>query len=703
MQPRFRIPLWKTAPIIRLLIPLIAGILLEWKLLFDIASILYCLVLVALLLFLFYFLPLSIQFIWMPVRGILINLLFLVVGALVCWQKDIRHHPSWYGHFYQPQDFVVARILEPLVEKPKSYKSVAMVEALVRQDTVLPCKGQIIISFNKDSLLPPLQYGDQIIFHKPLQGIKNSGNPGAFDYKQYAAFQQNFQQVFLKATDWELLPQKQVNHFQQFIYEARTTIVKTLRTYINADSTVQGIAEALLIGYTNDLDKDLVQAYSNTGVVHIIAISGMHLGLIYVMLSWLFSRTPFIKKSSILQYILIIGFLWIFSLLTGAGASVIRSAVMFSFMLTGKTFFRQSSIYNSLAASAFVMLLYNPFYLWELGFQLSYLAIIGILVFQKPIYHLIYIPYKWLDKIWELAAVSIAAQLLTFPICIYYFHQFPNFFLITNLLAVPLSSIILILEILIMLFAWAPMLPIYLGKLTSMLIQWMNAIVRWLNASEWAVWEGISISWLATVLLYAWLMATAYWLLLQQQKLFKLALFFLLALCLSNAYQQWLIATQERFIGYQIPKQFAIDFIAGNKVYGFSDTADINKPMKNASIEASRIYYQVQKSIQPLPGIYQNKYFFQFGEKRIAIVDKNMQYVKPPQKIPLDYLILTNNPTIDITALAQIFEVKLYIFGAANSLWKIGKWKQECEALHLRFHSIPEDGAFVSDHKFDHP
>lgn len=228
-----------------------------------------------------------------------------------------------------------------------------------------------------------------------------------------------------------------------------------------------GIAEALLIGHTNDLDKDLVQAYSNTGVVHIIAISGMHLALIYGLLVWLFARIPLVNKSKIAQVVLILCCLWLFSLLTGAASSVLRSAVMFTFIAVGKNLSKQSSIYNSLAASAFVMLCYNPYFLWDVGFQLSYLAVIGIIIFQKSIYKWVYIKNKWVNKIWQLMAVSLPAQVLTFPVCIYYFHQFPNLFLITNIIAVPLSGVILFAEIGLVAFSWVPLLGNYLDKIVG--------------------------------------------------------------------------------------------------------------------------------------------------------------------------------------------------------------------------------------------
>ena len=187
----------------------------------------------------------------------------------------------------------------------------------------------------------------------------------------------------------------------------------------------------------------MVQAYSNAGVVHLIAISGMHLALIYYFLLWIFARIPVIKKSKFTRLILVLGCLWFFSFLTGAPASVLRSAVMFTFIAIGNSFDKKNSIYNSLAISAFVLLCYDPFMLWDVGFQLSYLAVLGIVIFQKYIYNWLYFKNKIFNLGWKLASVSLAAQLLTLPICIYYFHQFPLLFLLSNMIAIPLSTVAL--------------------------------------------------------------------------------------------------------------------------------------------------------------------------------------------------------------------------------------------------------------------
>jgi competence protein ComEC len=213
------------------------------------------------------------------------------------------------------------------------------------------------------------------------------------------------------------------------------------------DETETGVAEALLIGYRDDLDKDLVRAYSNTGVVHIIAISGLHLGMIYGLMLLLLKPFRKYKWMRWAKPLLILLVLWGFSLLAGAAASILRSVVMFSFIVIGESLGRKTNIYNTLAASAFCLLVYNPYFFWDVGFQLSYTAVLSIVLFMKPVYQWLYFKNKLLNAIWQLNAITLAAQVLTLPVILYYFHQFPNLFLFTNFVAVPLIGIYFIRRI----------------------------------------------------------------------------------------------------------------------------------------------------------------------------------------------------------------------------------------------------------------
>ncbi len=692
------IPIWKKAPFIRLLLPLIAGIILQWYLQIPLQIIATALISFGIAFLLFLLLPIALRFKIQALQGFIIQLLFIALGAWLTWQKDVRHHNNWYGNYYKEGSYLVVRIDEPLVEKNKSYKADGYVETVVQDGKAIAAEGKLLLYFSKDSIKTNLVYGDRIIIKKNLQPIKNSGNPGAFNYQRYAAFQGIFHNVFLKNKDWESLNKNSKNGFKQLIFSARAYVLGVLQKSVSSGKDELGIAEALLIGYTNDLDKDLVQAYSNTGVVHIIAISGMHLALIYVLLVWLFAKIPLINKSKLLQLVFILSCLWLFSILTGASPSVLRAAVMFSFIAVGKTYFKQASIYNSLAASAFVLLCYNPYYLWAVGFQLSYLAVLGIVIFQKPMYNCFYIKNKWLSKTWQLISVSTAAQLLTFPVCIYYFHQFPNLFLISNLIAVPLSAIILYAEIALIAFSWIPFVGTWLGKLVTGLVWLMNKIILWINDLSFAVWDKIPATVLSTWLLYAIVIFCSAWFISKNKKYFQLTIFCLFVFVLQHTFYAWQLAKQQKIFVYNVPKYQAIDFINGHRYQFIGDSILLEDGLlQNFHLKPGRIAQQLDNRTDSLITVFKLGMFYQFNNKRIGIVSKPITATDIEQKIELDLLIISKNPKLSIADLTKIFNCKHFVFDASNPAWKIENWIAECKALQVNFYSIPAKGAFVYD------
>jgi competence protein ComEC len=693
------IPVWKKAPFLRLLIPVIIGILLQWYIQFDWEQILLAAVCFAIAFTAFQLLPLVLRFKFQTLQGFLINLLLIVLGLFITYQKDIRHRENWFGNIYHDSDYIIATINEPLLEKNKSYKAEAVVDNILHNETVKNTAGKIIIYFEKDSANElSLKYGDKILISKKLQEIRNSGNPGAFNYQRYSAFRQIFHNVFLKKNDWLLLDGKNINPFNQFLFTARRNVLNILQKNMQGHDDQLAIAEALLIGYTQDLDKDLVQAYSNTGVVHIIAISGMHLALIYVMLVWIFNKMPFIRKSKIIKVIFILSCLWLFSLLTGGAASILRSAVMFSCIVIGENSGRKTSIYNSLAASAFILLCYNPYFLWDVGFQLSYLAVLGIVIFQKPIYHLLYIKNKWVNKLWALVSVSLAAQIFTFPVCIYYFHQFPTLFLFTNIIMVPLSSLILFVEIFLIALAWMPFVGSLIGKLTWWLVWLMNKIILWFNDLPFALWDRISASVASTLILYAFIVCAGYWLLNKSKTALRLSLLLLLGFVILTDYTKWQTAIQQKLIVYNVPQHQSIDFINGNTYKFIGDSVLLADGMlQNFHLKSGRIALQLNKKVDSIPALHQNNHLYQFNNKKILLIDQTIIFQPAEQKINIDYIIISKNQKLYIPQLAQVFNCNQFIFDGSNSLWKIAKWKKDCEQLHLRCYSVSEEGAFIMD------
>ena len=414
------------------------------------------------------------------------------------------------------------------------------------------------------------------------------------------------------------------------------------------------------------------------------------------MLIWLFNKIPYLKRSKLIKVICILSCLWLFTLLTGGAASILRAAVMFTCIVIGENTGRKSSIYNSLAASAFILLCYNPYFLWDVGFQLSYLAVLGIVIFQKPIYHLFYIKNKIINPVWQLMSVAIAAQILTFPVCLYYFHQFPTLFLITNVLLVPLSSLILFIEIFLVAFSWIPIAALFIGKLTWALIWLMNKIILWFNNLPYSVWDRIPATAVTTILLYAFVMAIGYWLLNKNKTAFKFSMAALLSFVVLTGYSKIKSFEQQKLIVYNVPQHRAIDIVKGNNFKFIGDSVLLTDGMlQNFHLKPARIYLQLDKKVET-PDFFLQNNFMLLGNKKILLIDKTVIF-EAADTPDLDYIIISKNPKVSIEDLARVFNCRQFVFDASNSLWKIANWKKECEQLHLPCYSVPESGAFVVD------
>jgi competence protein ComEC len=698
MRPYYLIPFWKTAPLIRLLIPLVTGIIIQWYLQLSLSYIFICLGCFAMAFWLLNFFSPMGSYYLKKLPGIIFYLFIAAVAMLLTWQKDSRHAALWYGNFYTDSSVLLVKINEPLIIKSRSLKADGIVAGVFNSSQKHKATGKILLYFSKDSIHPALQYGQYILVKKPLQPIKNSGNPGAFNYQRYAAFQQVYHQLFLQPTDWEATNETSVNIFYSFLFNTRENVLKTLRQFIDDQHQELGIAEALLIGYKEDLDKDLVQAYSNTGVVHIIAISGLHLGLIYAVLLWLFNRLPLIKKSKHIKAILLISCLWLFSLLTGGAASVLRSAVMFTVIVTGKYYFKQSSVYNSLAASAFILLCYNPYYLWDVGFQLSYLAVMGIVALQQPLFRSVYIKNRWMQKIWQMMSVTIAAQVAAFPICIYYFHQFPNLFLFTNLLVIPLSTIILFGEILLVAVVAIIPLASYLGIALTWLIHLMNRIILFFGSFSFSVMDNIYSNVYSTWLLYGVVTFFCAGLFNKNKRLLWTGVFCLAGFAALHVYENIHLQEQKKMVVYNVSKQKAVDFIvAGNHVFVGDPILKEDGLLKNFHLKPARIAMQVGHTETQLPALKNENIYWQFFNKKLIFIDSLLLFEPRDSILPVDVLLISHNASVKMKEVLMAIKPAVVVFDASNSLWKIDNWKKECEELLLRSHSVAEQGAFVME------
>ena len=687
------IHVWKKAPFIRFLLPLIAGIILQWNLQIPPGVLWILLCISSITTITFFFIPFFERYKLSALSGIAVIILFIALGGLLSWYKNIQHDENWFGKRYKNENALIVTLIENPVEKTRSYKANASVDHIIQNDSCIKTKGTIILYFKKDTTLSTLEYGSQLIITKPLQEIKNSGNPGGFNYKRYSLFQGITHQVYLKENEFEVLSTTNKNFFRQFINASRANVLSILRKNIKGEKEL-GLAEALLIGYKDDLDKTLVQSYSNTGVVHVIAISGLHLGLIYWLLT-LILRPLQRKKVKWLRPVLILAGLWLFSLLAGAQPSIIRSAVMFTCIVLADSLTRKSSIFNTLAFSAFLLLCYDPYWLWDVGFQLSYAAVLSIVIFMQPIYNLFYIKNKLLDLIWKLNAVTIAAQILTVPLGIYHFHQFPNYFLLTNFFAVPLSSLIVLGEILLCVASYIPVIAIFIGKILSWLIWIMNSYIERIEILPFSLWDGLQISILQTILLFGVATGIGFWLMEKSKAGLKYALAALFGFVVLRTISFVQANNGEQLIVYNVPQKRAIDLIDGRKYFFFGDSDLLTDDfIRNFHVKPSRILHRIEPAIK-FDNYQQQENLITHNNKKIMAISETKYFAPLDEKIPVDLLLISGNPKLYFNKLAETFSVKQVVFDGSCPPWKINYWKKDCDLLHIPWHDVSEKGAFV--------
>ncbi len=377
----------------------------------------------------------------------------------------------------------------------------ARIECLVKNQTCYYQNEKVLVYFNNDGVSGQVTGSSWIITDKILQPIENFKSLD-FDYKKFCRLRHIYSQLYLKENEYSIVPYTGTKSALSVLDSLRKKILVVIKKYVPSKSE-NGLLEALMVGFTDDLDPVLLKSYADTGVIHIIAISGLHLALICQFLQIILFQKGKNKSGRWIKLFVMISCLWGYSLLSGASPSVIRAAGMFSLSLFAKNIFRETTLYNILAASAFLLLCYDPFWIFDTGFQLSYAAVLSLGLFAKPIRDFLPLQNKMLNGLWNATSVSIAAQILTTPISIYYFNRFPTYFLVANLLAVPLSSLILAGGILLCVCYPIHPLAQYVGWILEILIKALNGFIDHLSGLPGAVVTNLRISFPGIILLYA--------------------------------------------------------------------------------------------------------------------------------------------------------------------------------------------------------
>jgi competence protein ComEC len=422
--------------------------------------------------------------------------------------------------------------------------------------------------------------------------------------------------------------------------------------------------------------------YTNAGVIHVLAISGLHISVLYFFLIFILRPLRSFRFGRELELVLVLLVLWLFALLTGLPASVTRAVTLFSFMSVGAYFNRSKSLYNAMAVSALFILLFSPNTLFDIGFQLSYAAVLSIVLLQ-PFYKRVHVTQNKIARYFiDMICVSMAAQLGVLPLCLYYFNQFPTLFLLANIVIIPLSSFVLLYGILLLgLNFMLPSFALYLGKPLAFSIQYMNAYIHWIAQFKWGVISHISFSGFMVVTLYFLLFSFVYGLYSKSSTTIRYVMFSLFLFHMSYLIVKWNENESSECIVFN-EKSTLIGIKNKNKVIAFTD-----QPEQYQTTLQHYLRGTFSDTLQVFP--LQNVLSFQ--QKRILVIDSVGIYktsLKP------SVVILTQNPKINFERFIKEVQPTLIIADRSNYKKNIRAWKATCHKAKIPFHAIAEKGFY---------
>jgi competence protein ComEC len=694
---------WHEVPFLRILLPFLLGILLRERLDWGIFPQKILPGSGISLVFLLLVLHLSkTSYKWRWVFGVGFTLLLIISGYTLHDLSDQRKSSLHYSKHAAEEAVLIGQVSGLSIRQNKLRAEVE-ISGLVASDwEVQKAVGKLHLYIPVPSNSVKPKTGDLLLFRGLMQAVEGPKNPYVFDYQTYLRRRNIHFQVFADSGQWMILKAADGMRIKRLLTDSREKLLQILAKHL-PEAETYGVASALILGYKEATPEDLATAFAATGATHVLAVSGLHVGIVQLILAKIlgfFGKRR--KKMDWFRTILLILGVWAFALLTGGAGSALRAATMFSLLALGRVLNRGSSPYNALAASAFLLIFPGTWRIFDVGFQLSYLAVVGIVFYFPVIHKLWFIPNRFGDYLWQLTVLSLAATLVTAPISMMYFHQFPVYFWLSSLVAVPLSGIILGLGILLLTIHWIPYLAEIIGWSLNFAIVLLNESIRTVEGMPFHLISGIWISEAGNWALYFALSAIALGIGLRNFKWILVALGILFIVCFFHASSIVARKNQKEIILYHARGNTVLDCVDGQKVFCLSKVPVSQQTMK-FSIQNyhwnRRVSEQCAFLMHETPGAHGNWYYksgiLEFHGIRIAVVEKDFRKA-PPEKLKTDYLILHNNPDTRIETLIQTWDIekKLIIIDSSNKRNKVADWKKECAALRLNYHDIATAGAW---------
>ena len=572
-------------------------------------------------------------------------------------------------------EFVIKKRL-----KPTTYNHRYYVELIKIDSTHV--SGTLLVNLSKESTTANFNVNEKILTSTVLQEVKMPLNPYQFNYKTYLKRLGIYHQIYLK------------NEIVLAIAQSPTSITayaETIREALNKrleqlpfKAIERAFIKALLLGQRQDISSDVYEAYKKAGAVHILAISGLHMGILLLILQFILKPLLYFRHGKFVSLVIILCVLWSFAIIAGLSPSVVRAVTMFSLFAIVKELKRSSNSLNTLAVSAFILLLVRPGFCFDVGFQLSYAAVASIIIVKPILDSWWHLKNKFFDWFLDLLKVSIAAQIGVLPISLYYFHQFPGLFFITNMVVIPCLIGILCLGILTLTLIGVYEPPEILVYILAWCIQSMNRFVKWVASKEAFLFDQISFDITALVISYLILFLLG---IFYDKRTFKNLIILGISVLIFQILTQQIqtLTSKNSFVIFHKSRHsvFGLQSKQHLEIHHDLDSITSERMLNDYKIGAA-ITTQSSDTLQTL---------YKIDNKFLLVVDSlgiyNFKSVHP------QWVLLRQSPKINLNRLIDSLDPELIIWDGSNYKSYQERWKLTCQAKKIPFHQTSEKGAFV--------
>ncbi|WP_181256189.1 ComEC/Rec2 family competence protein [Aurantibacter aestuarii] len=604
-------------------------------------------------------------------------LLFISIGALnYTLQTASKHHSHYSSKSNSESSFKILRITQKLKDNKFYSKYYADVLSMDEKET----SGTVLIQLKKDSV-KPLVTDAVVITKSAFSDIQSAVNPGQFDYKTYLKNKGVYHQMYLENSNYKVLTQETTT-FNGLNGRLIQTINSKLKNYRFSPDEL-AIINALVLGQKQDISSEIYDSYTDSGAIHILAVSGLHVGIILLIITFILKPLKQIKHGNLIVILCSIILLWLYAFLTGFSPSVIRATAMFTLVSIAINLKRKTNTYNTLIGSILIILIFQPQFLFDVGFQLSYVAVFSIVAFQPLIANLWHPKYKLTNLYWQTFTVTLSAQFGIIPLSVYYFHQIPGLFWLSNLIIIPLLPLILGLAILVIVLVLSfdkSILTTFFASTLSYSIYGMNYLLRWISSLESFIFKELSFSSFNLIASLLFVLSLYFLWKYFSAKTIICSLSAIILLQCSFMLTKIHTASNE-FVIFHRSKHRLMSLKNNNRLTVYTDNLIPNYISTN---------YKVNKHIntvsyKPIPNI------LSFENKIILVIDSTGLY---PKSLKPDYVILTQSPKININRLIDQLKPQGIISDGSNYKSYVRDWNLTAQNKKVLFHTT-EKGAFI--------